>query len=171
MEIRKLFSRSFGPFLATLFLFCSISQAASDDVSLAWDPSISPNISKYKLYIGNASRSYSAVVMLGNQTTYVVTDLNPGTWYFAVTAVDMDGNESDFSNEVSQIIDSGGSTGPTCNINGDSSVDVLDLQALVNVILGINPSSSSYDLNSDQRVDVLDLQILNNVILGLRSCP
>jgi hypothetical protein len=97
-----------------------------------------------------------------------VTGLSAGTWYFAVTAYDIDGNESDFSNEVSTTINT---SGPTCNINGDASVNALDLQALANVILGLSPTSSIYDLNNDGKVDVLDLQILNNVILGVRSCP
>jgi hypothetical protein len=154
--------------LAALFLFCGISRASVNDVSLAWDPSVSPNISGYKLYIGNASRAYDTFITLGNQTSYTVTDLGVGTWYFAVTAFDSGDNESDFSNEVSQVISSSGSA---CDFNGDSSVNVLDLQAIVNVILGSSPSSGSYDLNSDGGVNALDLQILNNVILGLRSCP
>jgi len=168
MEISQSMSRFLSVGLTALFLLCNIPQAVAADVSLAWDPSISPNISGYKLYIGNASRIYNAPITLGNQTTYTVTSLDDGTWYFAVTAFDIDGNESDFSNEVSETI---GTTGSACNINGDASVNVLDLQALANVILGLSPSSSSYDLNNDGTIDVLDLQILNNVILGLRSCP
>ena len=171
MEIRPLWFRYFSACLVTVMLFCSISQAGATDVSLAWDPSTSPNISGYKLYIGNAPRTYNDSITLGNQTTYTVTGLDSGTWYFTVTALDTNGNESNFSNEVSQTINPTEPPGANCNINGDSSVDALDLQALANVILGLSPSSSSYDLNTDGYVDALDLQILNNVILGLRSCP
>ena len=154
--------------LAALFLLCGFGRAMAADVSLAWDPSISPNISGYKVYVGTSSRYYNAPITIGNQTTYTVTGLTNGTYYFAVTAFDIDGNESDYSNEVSTTI---GASSTTCDINGDSSVNVLDMQNLANVILGINPSSASFDLNRDTRVDVLDLQILNNVVLGLRSCP
>jgi hypothetical protein len=56
-------------------------------------------------------------------------------------------------------------------MNGDSVTNVLDLQLLVNVILGNVPASAAFDLNGDNSVSVLDLQILSNVMLGLRSCP
>jgi hypothetical protein len=136
------------------------------DVSLAWDPSISPNIAGYKVYVGNASRTYGSPITIGNQTTYTVMGLGPNTYYFAVTAFDVAGNESDFSNEVSQII----GYGSKCDINGDGSVNVLDLQALANAILGIKPITNG-DLNNDSRTDVLDLQLEANVILGIAQCP
>lgn len=149
-----------------LILLCSFTQALAADVTLAWDPSASTNVAGYKVYYGNSSRTYGAPITVGKQTTYTVTGLGSGTWYFAVTAFAADGSESDFSNEVSQVIGSGSG----CNINGDSAVNVLDLQALANAILGINPPPAGGDLNSDGRVDVLDLQFLSNVILGIRSC-
>jgi hypothetical protein len=168
MEIGHRLIAGLCSFISLLSLFCSVPQAKAADVSLAWDPSTSPNLSGYKLYVGNTSNTYSTSTTLGNQTTYTVTGLGAGTWYFAVTAFDTDGNESDFSNEISQTI---GSQGSTCDINGDESVNALDLQALANIILDLSSVSSSNDLNTDGRVDALDLQILNNVILGLRSCP
>lgn len=91
--------------LAFLLLIPAISQAA--DVSLAWDASTSPNIAGYRVYVGTASRTYTAPITIGNQTTYTVTALGPGTFYFAVTAFNTAGNESDFSNEVSTTIATG----------------------------------------------------------------
>jgi hypothetical protein len=149
-----------------LFLLCICPPLMATDVSLAWDASVTPEVIGYKVYYGNSAGVYGASITIGNQTSYTVTGLTSGTYYFAVTAFDASGNESDFSNEVSQVI---GSSGQTCDLNGDAGVNVLDLQLLANVILGI--TTGNYDLNGDGRVDVLDLQILNNVILGLRSCP
>ncbi len=57
-----------------------------------------------------------------------------------------------------------------CDLNSDSRADVLDLQLLVNAILGL-AGDVSRDLNGDGRTDVLDLQTLVNVILGLQRCP
>ncbi len=151
-----------------LFLLYICNRAFAGDVSLAWDPSPSPNVAGYKLYVGNSSRNYGTPVMVGNQTTYTVTGLLRGTYYFAVTAFDANGNESDYSNEVSTTV---GSPSAACDINGDNSINVVDLQALANIILGISPCSNLCDLNRDSKLDVLDLQILTNVILGLRSCP
>ena len=149
-----------------LFLLCTCSPLIAADVSLAWDASVTPGVTGYKVYYGNSSGIYGTPIVIGNQTSYTVTGLSPGTYYFAVTAFDASGNESEFSNEVFQII---GSSTSKCDINADTSVNAIDLQLLANVILGI--TTGNYDLNSDGRVDVLDLQILNNVILGLRSCP
>jgi hypothetical protein len=168
MAIRNYFFRSFEVLLATLLLFCCCVQGRAADISLAWDPSTSENIAGYKVYIGNSSRTYGTPITIGNQTTYTATSLADGTWYFAVTAFNAEGDESDFSNEVWTTI---GASSSACDINGDTSVNVLDLQALANIILELAPPSGSNDLNSDGRVDALDLQILNNVILGLRSCP
>jgi hypothetical protein len=162
--------QNFIPYLHAIpilmFLLCGFSSSFAADISLAWDASVTPTVVGYKVYLGNASHTYGTPITIGNQTTCIVTGLANGTYYFAVTAFDADGNESDFSNEVSQVI---GSTTQHCNLNGDADVNVLDLQLLANVILGI--TTGSYDLNSDGHVDVLDLQILNNVILGIRSCP
>jgi hypothetical protein len=168
MATRRCIVRKIKFFLPALFLLFACMRAIAADVSLAWNPSMSTNITGYRVYVGNSSRNYGTSIQIGIQTTYTVTGLTDGTYYFAVTAFDGNGNESDFSNEVSKTI---GSSGLTCNINGDGSVDVLDLQALANVILGIRQISNSFDLNHDGGVNVLDLQILNNVILGLRSCP
>ena len=57
-----------------------------------------------------------------------------------------------------------------CDINGDGSVTVTDLQTLVNAIL-TSSADSKYDINKDSLVNVLDAQVLTNVILGTRSCP
>jgi hypothetical protein len=153
--------------LLMLLLFCSIRQLSAADVALAWDASTSQNISGYKVYVGNAGGVYGNPTTIGNQTTYTVTGLGAGTYYFSVTAFNSNGDESGFSNEVSTTI---GGSGITCDLNGDGGTNAIDLQRMVNVILGIASSTSSYDLNIDGKIDVLDLQILNNVVLGLRSC-
>jgi hypothetical protein len=70
-------------------------------VSLAWDASVSDNIAGYKMYSGNTSRTYLPnPVVLGDVLTYTYPSLPDGQWFFAVTAFDTSGNESDFSNEV-----------------------------------------------------------------------
>jgi predicted phage tail protein len=153
-------------FALFLFLFL-LGQGAAADISLAWDASTSANISGYKVYVGTASGSYGTPTAVGNQLSYTVSGLTAGTYYFAVTAVNASGSESGYSNQVSTTV-AGSSI--TCDLNTDGSINVLDLQKMVNVVLGLASPTSSYDLNSDGKVDVLDLQIINNVVLGLRSC-
>jgi hypothetical protein len=84
--------------------FLLVLPAAAADVSLAWDPSASSGVIGYKVYKGNAPRVYQNPIVIGNQSTYTVTGLGTGSWYFAVSAFDAAGNESDFSNEVSRVI-------------------------------------------------------------------
>src|SRR5881396_1033391 len=89
--------------LALLVLLCE-SPAFASDVHLAWDANSETTLSGYKLYYGTASRNYATVINVANRTTYTVTALGPGTYYFAVTAYDTLGNESAFSNEVFTMI-------------------------------------------------------------------
>jgi hypothetical protein len=58
-----------------------------------------------------------------------------------------------------------------CDLNRDASVNVLDIQLMVNTILVVPGSPAAADLNNDGSTNVLDLQLLVNVVLGLRSCP
>jgi len=59
----------------------------------------------FVVYWGTSSRKYSHSVKLGiNSLTYVVDNLTPATWYFAVTALDRNGLESVYSNEAMKVI-------------------------------------------------------------------
>ena len=147
-------------------LVCAVS-AFAGDVTLAWDPSSGFSVAGYIVYYGTSSRSYGSPIDAGKKTTYTLTGLSAGTYFFAVTAYDILGNESEFSNEVSASI----SQSSSCDISGDSAVNVLDLQLLANIILGKVSAAGNGDLNQDSRIDVLDLQVLANVNLGMRSCP
>jgi hypothetical protein len=88
--------------IVLLLWILAASLARAGDVTLAWDPNPEQDLAGYKLYYGNASRSYSQALALGNVTTYTVTGLASGTYYFAVTAYNVAQLESGFSNEVSK---------------------------------------------------------------------
>src|SRR5690606_17688356 len=64
------------------------------------------DLAGYKVYWGTESRDYTESVQIDNSgvTTYVVENLGPGTYYFALTALSSDGFESDYSNEASKTI-------------------------------------------------------------------
>jgi len=77
----------------------------SNSAGLAWDAVTDPNLSGYRLYFGTAPGTYLQSVgqgtSVGNVTTYTMTGLASGSrYYFAVTAFDTLGIESDYSNEV-----------------------------------------------------------------------
>lgn len=109
-------------YLLFLFLILVPIFLHAEDVSLAWDASITPTVTGYKVYIGPSTRTYNSPIIIGNQTTYTVTGLTNGTYFFTVSAFDDNGNESDYSNEVSQIIGSADVTPPVLSGIGVSNV-------------------------------------------------
>jgi hypothetical protein len=71
-------------------------------ITLSWNPNNEPDLAGYKIYYGTVSREYSEVIDAGNVTTYRIEGLSPEVrYFFAITAYDAAGNESDFSQEVS----------------------------------------------------------------------
>ena len=85
---------------ASIFLFSPIGYTAQ--VTLVWEPVNHPDLVGYKIYQGNSSLNYDFPTDAGNWTSCTIGDLLEGeTYYFAVTAYDINGNESDYSNEVS----------------------------------------------------------------------
>ena len=78
-------------------------------VTLAWNPNSEIDLAGYRVYYGNSSRTYGAMIDVGNRTTFQVPSLSPGvTYYFAVTAYNTTNMESGFSNEVFTTIDQPG---------------------------------------------------------------
>jgi len=74
-------------------------------VTLAWDPSPDASVVGYKIYLGPTSAGYTNSVTFGNVTNAVISNLVASTtYYFAATAYDGVGLESDFSNETSYTV-------------------------------------------------------------------
>jgi hypothetical protein len=94
---------------AVIWLFCisfaTGSQVLAGEATLSWDPNAEPTLAGYKIYYGTTSGTYGAPLNAGNATTFTVTGLGPGTYYFALTAYDTSGIESGFSNEVSKTFE------------------------------------------------------------------
>jgi hypothetical protein len=82
------------------------SFAGTSDITLAWDPpEITTDVAGYSVHYGSASRTYVKQIDVGNVLTFVVSGLVDGTYFFAVTAVGVNGLHSDYSNEVKVILD------------------------------------------------------------------
>ena len=75
--------------------------ARGETVTLAWDASVSTNVAGYRVYWGTNSRAYFGVTNSGLMLTQAVVLPHSGRWFFAATAYDTSGLESDFSSEVS----------------------------------------------------------------------
>ncbi len=92
---------------ALMLLLCiatlSHAQTKAAEVTLAWDAS--DGAAGYKIYRGTESRKYDKVFDVKNVLTYKDVISADGKYYYAATAYDNAGNESDFSDEVSTIVD------------------------------------------------------------------
>ncbi len=88
--------------------------ARSAEVRLAWDANTETNLTGYRVYQGLSSRNYTRVIEgTGLSTSRNVTALSEGvTYFFAVTAVNSSGLESDYSNEVRYTVPSSPSPVP-----------------------------------------------------------
>jgi len=80
--------------------------ALAGTVTLAWDASPGTNtITNYKIYYGPASATYTNSISAGTSLTATVSNLVQGVrYYFAATATDSYGLESDYSSEVSTVV-------------------------------------------------------------------
>jgi len=128
-NFRKLGQKSFGlmPFLFSLCLisiFPAIAQAAS--VTLTWDRNQEPDIAGYKIFYGTQSGQYNNSITVYDSATqplqcsHTVAGLSEGTtYYFALKAFDLAGQESAYSDEISMSIPGGSSTQPTESILGN----------------------------------------------------
>ena len=99
--------------------------AFAANVTFRWDANTEPDLAKYKLYQAEtAGGPYTKAQVIGegnlvaiimvdlaatppvNPTEYTFEGVTDGRHYWVLTAADLSNNESDFSNEVTTIIDS-----------------------------------------------------------------
>lgn len=112
----------------TLPVLLVANLALAAGVSLSWDPSPDPAVVGYNLYFGPGSRTYTNFVPAGNVTSIAITNLaDDGIYYFAATAYDTKGLESDFSNEVSYNVPAAASAPPLVQLYalGPDGITVL----------------------------------------------
>ena len=91
----------------------SVTQTGVASVTLSWTPPTQNedgtnlvDLAGYVIYYGRESGQYSHQLHIDNPgiSSYVVENLVPDTYYFASTAINVAGVQSDFSNEISKLI-------------------------------------------------------------------
>lgn len=101
-----------GTYKATIEFDLAVTTIGSASVTLSWTPptqnddgSTLNDLAGYKIYYGSAPGQYEEQLRVDNPSisTYVVGDLSPTTYYFAATAYNSRGLESDFTNEIAVL--------------------------------------------------------------------
>jgi Putative Ig domain len=81
----------------------AVNQMSDGTATLDWTPptenvdgTVLTNLAGYKLYYGTSASSLSESVKISNPglSSYTVSNLSSGTWYFAITAISASGTES-----------------------------------------------------------------------------
>ncbi|MGA1867761.1 MAG: Ig-like domain-containing protein [bacterium] len=79
----------------------SITVVDETTLTLSWAPNAEDDFAGYKIYYGNKSEMYNHTINVGNITSYTLNNLLSGiTYYFALSAYDIQDNESIYSVEV-----------------------------------------------------------------------
>ncbi len=91
----------FNRTLLALILSAGAYASADQSVKLAWDASVDPTVVGYSIYYGPAAGNYTNRLDAGSALTLTTPTLPDGLYYFAATAHNAVGGESDFGNVIS----------------------------------------------------------------------
>jgi hypothetical protein len=107
-------SVSDGTATVTLAAFnVTVVATATGSATLSWNPPTQntdgtalTNLAGYRVYWGTSQGNYTNSTTISNPglSSYVVEQLTPATWYFALTAVNSAGAESSYSNVASKQV-------------------------------------------------------------------
>lgn len=133
-----------------LAVFAATRSDADTSATVSWtkptqntDGSALTNLAGYAVYYGLSATSLSTRVNVPDATltTYVVSSLTPGTYYFAVTAYNTATVESDLSNVSSKVITAGLAIGNDTKVY--QFVGIAD--RIVMLPVGTVPASTACD--------------------------
>jgi hypothetical protein len=127
--------RFFVNFCSVLILLAAAFGVSAQSVTFAWDPV--GGVAGYKLYQGGATRVYTNSINAGNATQTRVSGLIVGkTYYFAATAYNSSGVESDYSSEITYTVPASGTPVITLTspINGATYTSPATIHLAANVV-------------------------------------
>ncbi len=132
-------------YVCILTIFSQAKVFAAGNVTLAWDASPDSTTTGYRVYYGGASGVYTNSATVGNVTNATFSNLADGTtFYFAAVAYNVDGFESEFSNETSYSVPAVGTTNqwPTLNAINNVTINEDAVAQTVN-LAGISDGSAT----------------------------
>ena len=113
-------------FVLILLLPASIAKAAT--VKLSWLPNTEPDLGGYKVHYGTSSGTYTTKIDIGNVTSYTLSNVDFGTYYFTLTAYDINRNESGFALEIPIVI-SAPNQAPSVSVSANPTLGTAPLSA------------------------------------------
>jgi chitinase len=160
----------------------SIPAAFAGQVTIGWKANTEPDLAGYKIYYGNFSKTYTLNKEINGKaaTSCTISDLIEGqTYYFAATAYNTSGLESNYSEEVFCTITSATTTtintALTCqhkfgDLNSDGRVTINEQVTAVRMYLGMAPVNPLADKDNDGEVQIWDVMMLTNCYLENENC-
>lgn len=87
--------------LSIIMIAFMTTTAFAGSITISWDINTESDLAGYKVYCGTLIGVYNMTyTVVGNNPKYVIEGLAPNTYYIVVTAYDLSGLESGYSNEV-----------------------------------------------------------------------
>ena len=121
----------------------------------------------YHTFNVNSSDYYFNIIFDQGKDKKQTVDIGPITQdiYYEIAPDEVNGKFT--VNDITSQYE-GGTVGLPGDVNGDGKVNVSDVSALINMILGLSAmDQSAGDVNGDGRVNVSDVSALINIILGI----
>lgn len=95
--------------LLIVFLFIAVPAFAATNVSIRWNANTESDMAGYRIYRSAVSGSYDTSNLTGDIThptvEFTENGVPDGTWFWVITAYDLAGNESVYSEETTRRID------------------------------------------------------------------
>jgi hypothetical protein len=138
-----------------------VATAGNTQVALSW--TAGSGAASYNLYRGTAAGGEGTTPVATGITTVTHTDtgLTNGTTYFYKVAAVNPGGTSPLSNQASAKPMS------PCDVNQDGTLNVSDVQMIVDQALGIMSAANA--MNHGGVTNVVEVQIVTNAVLG-KTC-
>jgi hypothetical protein len=133
-------SRFFVNFCTLLTLLVAVFGSYAQSITIAWN-AVS-GVAGYKVYQGGTSRVYANSINLGNTTQATISGLAAGkTYFFAATAYNSMGIESDYSSEISYTVPA--SSPPVITLTSPTNGAAYTAPATIHLAANVVPNGHS----------------------------
>jgi len=136
--------------------------AQAGTVHLVWNPNTEIDLTGYVVYYGKARGVYDTLIELDRTNVFPVNGLDTGIpYYFSVKAVDLNGNESDYSEAITAVPQDGDDVTPPYVAALNPAPDAEGISPNAAVYLEICDDLTGVDLDTIQlKIDGVEVSPL-----------